>query len=86
MAEQHLDDADVGAVLQQMGGEAVPQRVDRHALVEPGGGARRAAGRMQHLHVDRAICVTAGKQPVLRLAPAASRPAGCRSSCADSMT
>ena len=59
VAEQHLDDADVGAVLQKMGGEAVPQRVDRHALVDAGGGTRRAAGRIQHLHVD-----VAGLRPV----------------------
>ena len=33
--KQHLDDADVGAGLQQMRGEAVPQRVHRHALGKP---------------------------------------------------
>ena len=27
VAEQHLDDADIGAVLQQVSGEAVPQRL-----------------------------------------------------------
>ena len=67
MAEQHLDDADIGAVLEQMRGEAVPERVDRHPLVDAGGGPRRAAGRIQHLHVDGAIGVPAGKQPALRL-------------------
>src|SRR5271166_5721264 len=33
MAEQHLDDADVGVLFQQMRGEAVPQRVRLHALL-----------------------------------------------------
>ena len=36
MAEQHLDDADIGAAFQEVGREAVPQRMDSHALVEPG--------------------------------------------------
>jgi hypothetical protein len=35
--EQHLDDADVGVLFQQVGGEAVPQRVRRHSLPDPGG-------------------------------------------------
>ena len=37
MAEQHLDDADVGVLFQQMRGKAVPQRVWRHPLLDPGG-------------------------------------------------
>ena len=32
MAEEVLHRADVGAALQQVGGEGVPQRVGRHAL------------------------------------------------------
>jgi hypothetical protein len=47
VAEQRLDDADVGAVLEQMSGEAVPQRMHGHALVESGGDTRRPAGGMQ---------------------------------------
>src|SRR5271165_1771825 len=31
-----LDDADVGFLLEQMGGEAVPQGMHAHALVDPG--------------------------------------------------
>src|SRR6202051_4272039 len=42
MPEQSLDNADVGAALQQVGGEAVPQRMDGDPLAQPGGGARRA--------------------------------------------
>lgn len=67
VTEQHLDDADVGAVLQKMGGKGVPEHVDSHTLVDAGGDPRRAAGRIQHLHVDGAIGATPGKQPDLRL-------------------
>lgn len=59
--------ADIGAVLQKMRGEAVPERVDRHALVDACGDPRRAAGRIQHPHVDGATGVASGKQPPLRL-------------------
>src|SRR5512145_2153832 len=34
--EQHLDHTDVDLLLQEMGGEAVPERVERDALVDPG--------------------------------------------------
>ena len=44
VAEQHLDHADIDVLLEQMGGEAVPQRVQRHALVDPGH-LRRRHGR-----------------------------------------
>src|SRR6266851_55152 len=37
VTEQHLDDADVGVLFQQVDGEAVPQRVHRHPLLDPGG-------------------------------------------------
>jgi|HubBroStandDraft_6_1064221.scaffolds.fasta_scaffold286727_2 hypothetical protein len=36
VAEQHLDDADVGVLLQQVRGEAVPQRMRRYPLFDPG--------------------------------------------------
>ena len=36
MSEQHLDHANIDVLLQKMGGKAVPQRVRRHALVDPG--------------------------------------------------
>ena len=41
MAEQDLDGPQVGAVLQQVGGEAVPQRMHGDVLVQPRGAARR---------------------------------------------
>ncbi len=34
--EQHLDDADVDVLLEQVGGETVPQRVRADALADPG--------------------------------------------------
>ena len=37
MSQQHLDDADVDLLLQEMGGEAVPKRVQRDPLVDVGG-------------------------------------------------
>ena len=40
VAEQDLDDPDVGAGLQQVGGEAVPQGVDGDMLAQPRGLAR----------------------------------------------
>ena len=35
VAQKRLDDSDIGAALEQMGGEAVAQRVQRHALLDP---------------------------------------------------
>ena len=40
MPEQDLDGPEVGAGLQQVSGEAVPQGVDRHMLAQPRGLAR----------------------------------------------
>src|SRR5215467_11830164 len=37
VAEQHLDDADVGILFQEMGGEAMPQCMRRDPLLDPGG-------------------------------------------------
>ena len=64
MAEQRLDDADIGATLQQVGGEAVAQCVNGDALAETRRGTCRAAGGMQHDRVDRMLGITPGKQPV----------------------
>ena len=48
MTEQDLDDPDVGAALQKMGGKAMPKRVGRHRLADPGappcGATRRLEG------------------------------------------
>ncbi len=49
-----------------MGGEAVPRGVHRHPFAELGRGARRAAGGVQHLNIDRPALVPAGEQPLRR--------------------
>jgi hypothetical protein len=36
MTQERLDHANIDALLKQVGGEAVPQRVRRHALCDPG--------------------------------------------------
>jgi hypothetical protein len=33
---KRLDDSDISAAFEQMGGEAVVQRMERHALLDPG--------------------------------------------------
>ena len=53
MPQQVLDHPDVDALLQQVGGEAVPQGVDGHRLVEPGGLDRLAAGPLHRARRDR---------------------------------
>jgi hypothetical protein len=69
-----LDDTDVGVLFQQMRGEAVPQRVWRHSLLDPGGlgggmdGAAELAGRQRF---DR---VAARKQPAPRQQQTAPPP------------
>ena len=64
-SEQDLDDADIDVVFEQMGGEAVPQSMRRHALGDAGLSRRVAhdAGQLTGGHrVDR---VHPGKQPGL---------------------
>jgi dTDP-4-amino-4,6-dideoxygalactose transaminase len=46
MPQQDLNDADVGAALEQMRGEAVPQGTDRDLLGQAGRGTSGAAGRV----------------------------------------
>ena len=67
MAQKCLNHANIDILLEEVGGEAVPQRVRRHALLDAGGlgggtdGAAELAGRQR---LDR---VAAGKQPALSL-------------------
>ena len=76
VTEQHLDHANVDVLLQQMGGEAVPQGVQGDALADPGhlGGGMAGAIELARRHrIDR---VQAGKQPPLwpgRLVPGAQQ-------------
>ena len=44
MSEQHLDHANIDILLQEMGGEAVPQRMRRCVLLDPGRLRSRVAG------------------------------------------
>jgi hypothetical protein len=43
MAEQNLNDANVGADLQEMSGETMPQRMGGDGFADPGSPARRRA-------------------------------------------
>ena len=74
--EQHLDHADVDLLLEQMGGEAVPQRVQRDALVDLGRLRRGMAGAVELACRQRVDPVLPGKQPALgprRLPPGAQQ-------------
>ena len=66
MAQQVLDHADVDTLLQKMGGEAVPQRVDGDGLVQAGGLRRKTAGALQGAHRDGTCRIGPRKQEVLR--------------------
>src|SRR5215472_5367513 len=66
VTQECLDNANIDILLEEVRGEAVPQCVWRHALLDPGGlgggtdGAAELAGRQR---LDR---VAAGKQPASR--------------------
>ena len=53
VAEQDLNDAHVGPVLQKMGRKTVPQRMDRYLLAQPGRRARGTAGGVQYGYLSR---------------------------------
>jgi hypothetical protein len=53
MSEQHLDHANIDILLQEMGGEAVPQRMPRHVLLDPGRLRSRVAGAGKLTRGDR---------------------------------
>jgi hypothetical protein len=57
---------DVGARFQQVGGEAVAQRVHRHPLGQARGLAGGTAGSMQDLRIYRPALVVAGEEPLAR--------------------
>src|ERR1700730_5612364 len=65
VAEQHLDHADVGTVLQQVGSKTVPQRVDSDPLGQARAQAGVAAGGLQGAGVEMPARAPGGKQPVL---------------------
>jgi hypothetical protein len=63
VTQQRLDESDIGAVLEQVGREAVAQRVQRHALPDSG----RIRGLMEQAVElaggHRLAAPAAGKQP-----------------------
>ena len=59
VAEQNLDDPDVGSVLQQMRREAMAQRMQSNALGQPRRLDRRPAGGVQHGWINRMIVIAA---------------------------
>ena len=86
MPEQHLDHADVDLLLEQMGGEAVPQRVEGDALVDPGRLSRGVAGAVElacRQRVDR-IAARETASPVA--APTFHQARSSSSRCAESIT
>src|ERR1700730_14285394 len=64
VSEQHLDDADIGLLLQEMGGKAVPQRVNTDTLGNAGalGGHANEPVELAPTHV---LSPVAGEQPGL---------------------
>src|SRR6266446_2205714 len=63
--QQHLDHADVGLLLEQMGGKAVPQRVWGDGLVDLGHHRRGVAGAVELAGCQRLHWIPPGKQPAL---------------------
>jgi len=62
VSEQRLDDAYVGAVFQQVGGEGVAQSVDGHALSDAGTQGGFAAGQLQRGGTQMLVRAPGGKQ------------------------
>src|SRR4051812_2475306 len=74
VAEQNLNDPDVGVLFQQMRGEAVPQRMRRYPLLDSGGfggGVDSAIELSGRQRLDR---IAARKQPASRQQDAAPPP------------
>src|SRR5437588_2234186 len=64
VSQQNLDDADIGLLLQEVGGKAVPQRMNADALGDAGTPRCQANDPMQ-LTRTRMLPAVAGKQPGL---------------------
>src|SRR6266511_2811999 len=67
-SEQHLNHANIDVLLQEMGGEAVPQRMRRHVLLDPGRLRSRVAGAGKLTCGDRLEWIAAREQPAPRAA------------------
>src|SRR5437763_5361239 len=64
VSQQNLDDADIGLLLQEVGGKAVPQRMNADTLGDAGTPRCQANDPMQ-LARTRMLLAVAGKQPGL---------------------
>lgn len=85
MTQQHLDDANVRATLEQVRDKAVPQRMNGDRLAELSATCRDATGLLQSSDADRLAGIASRKQPSARTG---QPPIGARvcSSCGESMT
>src|ERR1700682_1754842 len=63
VTQQRLDESDIGAILKQVGREAVAQRVQRHALPDPGRIGRLMEQAVELAGRHRLAAPEAGKQP-----------------------
>ena len=61
-----MDHPDIDALLQEMGGEAMPQCMNSDILVEARGASGAPAGALHGTRRDGTIKITAGKEPVGR--------------------
>ena len=61
-SEQHLDDADIDVLLEQVGGKAVPQGVQRDALVDLRHLGRGVAGAIELARGHRLRRIAAREQ------------------------
>lgn len=66
MSEQNLDDTDIGAILQKVGGKAVPKGVRTDALVYTGDLRSFLNSAMQLPRRDRVGATASRKQPAMR--------------------
>src|SRR5712691_3885301 len=63
VTQKRLDDSNIGAALEQMGREAVAQRVQRHALLDPGRVRRFMEQAVELAGRHRLLRLAARKQP-----------------------
>jgi len=66
VTEQHLDDADIDFLIEQMGSEAVPQGVQRDALIDLRHLGGSMAGAIELARAHRLPRIVARKQPTSR--------------------
>ena len=69
VAEQHLNDAHVGALFEQVRGEAVPQDVSGDAFAEAALFGSVAAGLRNRFACEVLVRAPGGKQPTLGIGP-----------------